>query len=115
MKRISIFFTGSIYGEVNRTFTQCSQQVQDMADAYAVGKARDHYYNKFNGKPFDEWKPVPDYKGPFGISGLIRAGIDPTEQFVGSYDIAIYPQKNKTLRFEVTNNTSMKCLKYIKS
>jgi hypothetical protein len=99
-------------GDVKRTFTQCSPQVQNMADAYGVGKARDLIYEKNSGLPYEEWTPVRNFRASFGVSGLFSAGIDPTEQFVGSYRVEIFPQENKILRFEVTNITSMESFLY---
>lgn len=99
-------------GEVKRIFTQCTQQVQDIADAPGVNSARDRFYEKNANKPYEQWEELTNYGASFGLSGLIRAGIDPTEQFVGSYKVEIFPNKNKTLRFEVTNNTSMTSFLY---
>ena len=42
---------------------------------------------------------------PFGV---LRAGRNPTQQFVGSYNIDIYPNQNNTITFVLTNVTSLK-------
>ena len=52
------------------------------------------------------------YKGSFGLSGLWNAGLDPIEQFVGTYRINIYNFSGNTLWFVLTNQTSMNSFLY---
>jgi hypothetical protein len=99
-------------GSESRIFESCSLQSQNMADAPGVEKARQLMYQKNEGRPFEEWEPVKNYRGSFGLPGLVAAGIDPTEQFVGSYKVEIFPQPDKTLRFELSNTTSLKSFLY---
>lgn len=83
-----------------------------MDNALGVERARDHLYEKNAGRPYEEWEPVENYVGAFGLRGILRAGRDPTEQFIGRYKVEIFPQPDKTLRFEVTNTTSMESFLY---
>lgn len=99
-------------GSEQRVFGTCSPQSQNMADAFDVNRARQLMYRKNEGVPFEQWEPVTNFSGAFGPIELVAAGVDPTEQFVGSYRIDIFPQPDKTLRFELTNNTSMESFLY---
>jgi hypothetical protein len=83
-----------------------------MADAWDVTRARQFFYRKNEGLPFEKWEKVENFKGSFGPIELASAGFDPTEQFVGSYRVDIFPQPDRKLRFEVTNNTSLESLLY---
>jgi hypothetical protein len=99
-------------GEPNRVFTQCAPQVQDLAHAEGVNRARNLMYEKNSGLPFEEWDPVTNYRSSFGLPGLFSAGLDATEQFVGSYRVEIFPSENRMLQFEVSNKTSMESFLY---
>ena len=99
-------------GEQPRIFETCSIQSQNMSDAEGVTAARDLFYQKNEGRPFEQWEPVTNYRGTFGLAGLVRAGSDPTEQFVGSYRVDIFPDAGRNARFEVTNTTSMESFLY---
>jgi hypothetical protein len=50
--------------------------------------------------------------GKFGLSGLWHAGINPVQQFVGSFRASIYSFDGKTLWFYLTNSSSFKSLSY---
>jgi len=99
-------------GADTRRFEGCSIQSQQMSDAEAVIAARDLFYEKNEGRPFEQWEPVTNYRGSFGLAGLLNAGSDPTEQFVGSYRVDIFPEAGNSARFEVTNTTSMESFLY---
>jgi hypothetical protein len=64
-------------------------------NASGIVQAREDYYN--NGKTFGD--------ANFGLKGLFQAGIDPVEQFVGSYHYQI-DRVNDGLQFTITNQTS---------
>jgi hypothetical protein len=83
-----------------------------MSDAAGVTAARALLYQKNEGRPFEQWEPVTNYRGTFGLTGLLGAGSDPTEQFVGSYRVDIFPEEGLTARFEVTNTTSVESFLY---
>lgn len=95
-----------------RVFGPYFPQSQDLADSPGAEKAREFFYQKNSGLPYEEWQEVTNFKSPFGLSGLISAGVDPTEQFVGSYGVNIFPQPDRTLRFVVTNTTSLESFLY---
>ncbi len=99
-------------GADTRRFETCSIQSQNMSDAAGVTAARDLFYQKNEGRPFEQWEPVTNYRGAFGLAGLIGAGVDPTEQFVGSYRVDIFPDAGRNARFEVTNTTSTESFLY---
>jgi hypothetical protein len=56
-------------------------------DASGVEKGRSYFYDQLNkGRNlFDN--PVTNFDTEFGLKGLIDAGIDPYEQFIGTYKI----------------------------
>lgn len=94
-----------------------SRNTQNMMDAFRVNQARKYYYNNKN--PYSKHNPDKHYtnvKGSFGLEGLLKAGLDPTEQFVGSYRIDINSRlddKNQAwLDYELNNNTSLKSFLY---
>ena len=99
-------------GSPVRIFKHCSLQSQNMSNAWDVDRARQYFYNKNKGLPFDEWEAVTNFKGAFGPIELVTAGIDPTEQFVGSYRVDIFPRPNKTIEFWLQNTTSMQSFLY---
>lgn len=81
-----------------------------MRDAWRVNEAREFFYEKYKGKSLIN-ASVTDYQGKFGLEGLVRAGLDPIEQFIGSYDIDIYAiNKGTSLLFVLSNRTSVKSL-----
>ncbi|MBK8711551.1 MAG: hypothetical protein IPL97_06745 [Niastella sp.] len=86
----------------NITFEN-SPAANAMRNAQGVIQARKDYYNS-NGKV---------YKGDtgFGLSGLFKAGIDPIEQFVGSYHYQI-DRIGDNLQFTITNTTSFSSAAY---
>ena len=66
--------------------------VKAVNEYYATGKTSDHC--------------------DFGLKGLVQAGLDPMEQFVGSYRYTIKPIDNGYLDFTVTNTTSFASFSY---
>jgi|SRR6266853_94268 len=48
----------------------------------------------------------------FGLKGLWESGLDPTLQFIGSYNWSIAPNSDGTATFNVTNDTSLTSLLY---
>ena len=102
------FATGT--GPENRDFGPGSVQVQSLRNSPGVNKARQWYC--LNG--FDSsGQPTPHSGGhKFGLKGLFQSGLDPTLQFVGSYDWAITPNPDGTITFTLTNDTSLTSLLY---
>jgi RHS repeat-associated protein len=96
-------------GPEHRTFGEGSLQAEHMRSAPGVNRARDFFYSKnadniANG---NELEGVTNFAVQFGVRGLVQAGINSTQQFVGSYrvDIAVNNEA-ETLTFTITNTTS---------
>ncbi len=102
--------TGSMFsdwllgeGEENRII-EGNAFADAFRDAYQVKNARRYWYKK--ALSTNNYKvSVTNYGASFGIQGLFRAGLDPAEQYVGSYRIDIN-SNGKNLKFILTNTTS---------
>ena len=99
-------------GAANRSFKPGSIQVEMMRDAPKVNAAREFFINKNKDIPIEFHQSVTNYGAAFGLKGLANAGVDPIEQYVGSYDIDIHAHTNGTVTFELNNNTSMRSFLY---
>ena len=53
-----------------------------------------------------------NYNPTFGISGLLAAGVNPTQQYVGDYRLDLYPQADGTILIVASNTTSLTSLLY---
>jgi hypothetical protein len=98
-------------GQEKRTFTD-DRVANAFRNAWKVNEARDYFYNKYAGVADLTGASVTNYRGDFGLKGLFKAGIDPIEQFAGSYRIDIYVIEGSRLKFVLTNSTSMKSFLY---
>jgi len=87
-------------------------QVNEMMRSAGMQEAREYYYKKFAGLPIDQWGSVRNLPYKFGVKGLVNAGLNPTQQFVGSFQVWIYTQPNHTAYFYVYNRTSLNSLLY---
>jgi uncharacterized Zn-binding protein involved in type VI secretion len=100
--------------ERDHVFGSGSIQVKNMMDSPGVKKAREAFYQgklKPEGYYDKQGKLHPEgYHYNFGRRAFFDAGIDPTEQFVGSYNVKVYPNSNSTIHFEVYNTTSLQSL-----
>ena len=85
---------------------------ENLEDAWRVNEARDYFYNKYKGQPFSLSQTVENYKGSFGLTGLFKAGLDPVEQFIGSYRLDISANPGGMLRFQATNTSSFESFLY---
>lgn len=107
------FVTGT--GPECRYFYDNSELTKAMQDAPKVQEAWGLFLDKNadnikNNKPLEA---LTDFGASFGLKGLFEAGSDITEQFVGSYDVNIYPNEdNKFATIVITNTTSMKSFLY---
>ncbi|MGC6471094.1 MAG: FG-GAP-like repeat-containing protein [Flavobacteriales bacterium] len=99
------------FGPANRTFTN-DRVANAMRNAWRVGEAREAFYNKYAGVTDLTGASLTNYRGSFGLQGLVRAGIDPIEQYVGSYRIDIHIVPGNMLQFTLTNVTSMESFLY---
>ncbi|MFB5652892.1 RHS repeat-associated core domain-containing protein, partial [Leptospira wolffii] len=84
-----------------------------LRDAPNTIKARDYFYKKYKDQRDLRGASVTDYDGKFGLKGLLDAGMDPVEQFIGNYKTDIY-SNGKELIFKQTNITSVQSLLYDK-
>ncbi len=102
------FFSGT--GPQHRDFGPGTVQVDSLRNSPGINKARQWY--SAHGCD-SSGNPAPRTGGhKFGLKGLAQSGLDPTLQFVGSYDWQITPNSDGTLTFTVTNNTSVTSLLY---
>ena len=104
-------------GDERRTFGPGTPQVNDMRDATGVNRAKKYFYKKNAARLSMGCDPLSleeltDYNPGFGLKGLIEAGLDPTEQFVGNYRVDVYPNADNTITIVLSNNTSMTSLLY---
>ncbi len=101
--------TGS--GSSNTIFIR-TKVANAMSNSNWVNQARAFYYNKYKGIGNLAGTSVTNFDGSFGLKGLLNAGFDPIEQFVGSYWVDIYNFSGKSLWFVLTNTTSFKSFLY---
>jgi RHS repeat-associated protein len=84
----------------------------EMSKSSAVDDMRQRFYAKFKDQKDLMGTSYVGYSGKFGLSGLFHAGINPIQQFVGSFRGSIYSFDGKTIWFYLTNETSFKSLTY---
>ena len=104
----SDWLTGS--GARTRVFFNTSESLA-LKDSWRVEQARMGFFNKYSDADDYDGGTYLNVKGSFGLEGLVRAGSDAIEQFLGSYSINIH-SNGKTLLFSVYNTTSFKSLAY---
>jgi RHS repeat-associated protein len=91
----------------NAVYGPLTNQSQDMMQSPGVQNAINYFNQKNAGKCPSQWSPVTNYDYSFGLKALWQAGLNPTQQFVGSYSVNISPNANGTLDVQVNNTTSM--------
>ena len=88
-----------------------------FADAFRnadkVNQAREYWYKKVNSGEKTITDSLTNFlgkkdpiRGNFGLTGVWKAGLDPAEQFVGSFRTEIYSD-GKVLTYQLTNTTSL--------
>jgi len=82
-----------------------------MRDAWGVKMARAKFYKKYEGAQTLDGASLTKLKAEFGIVGLLSAGLDPVEQFVGGYTVNITVEAGM-LRYDLWNRTSFQSLLY---
>jgi len=102
------FFTGT--GPDNRVFIN-NRVTDEMRRSKSIQKARSFFYNKYKLTADLTNARVGDYGISFGLKGLYQAGLNPIQQFVGSYSVDIFVVNNM-LVFAVFNRTSFTSLFY---
>ncbi len=85
-------------------------------DAWKVGEARKYFYSELNRARDLGSDPITNYSGKFGLEGLQKAGLDPYEQFVGSYSITeiklVTSGDVMQIQYTLLNSTHAKSLTY---
>ncbi|TAH17184.1 MAG: hypothetical protein EAZ08_14185 [Cytophagales bacterium] len=83
-----------------------------------VGQARDYWYNEVKAGRKSVSQGLTNFRGRkawtggnFGFKGLVAAGLDPMEQFVGSFSPSINSD-GRSLTFTIKNTTSFRSLAY---
>jgi RHS repeat-associated protein len=104
-------------GDDHRTFTN-NAVANSFRDARVVNQAREYWYKQVNAGNKTIYDGLTNFLGKkvwsggnFGLSGIIAAGPDPMEQFVGSFTPAI-SSDGINLNFTIQNTTSFKSLMY---
>jgi RHS repeat-associated protein len=89
-----------------------------FTDARVVNQARNYWYREVSAGRKTTHDGVTDFigrrawtGGNFGFKGLVAAGLDPIEQFVGSFSPTI-TSDGYNLTFTIQNTTSMKSFLY---
>lgn len=113
------WLTGGLGMSTYNTYNN-DEIAESFRNAKGVALALEYYYNKYKqvasyGCLIDS--KVTDYDVSFGIKGLIQAGFDPIEQYVGTYKVDIYfmPYANSSkgyLEVIIRNNTSLTSAAY---
>ena len=98
-------------GDPNRTFVN-DRVANSFRNAWKVNEARNAWYREANTGRDMVNTPYTGHGGSFGLEGLLRAGIDPIEQFAGGYRIESIHVEGDYLRFKLTNRTSMNSFLY---
>jgi hypothetical protein len=103
-------------GPTDRTFGPGSSPVSEMKNAPGINGARRFFDKKNQGKSCncgnDNRLSVTNYAASFGLSGLLGAGLNPTQQFIGSYRIDIYPYRQCKKLIILTNTSCFKSFAY---
>jgi hypothetical protein len=108
-----VYEWGVSSGNDYRVFGSDARFTRLMKSDGCLQKAREFWRNKNQGKTCcDTLLPMTGYACKFGILELIGAGLNPAQQFVGSYSVDIIPKSNGTIRVYIRNTTSFKSLMY---
>jgi hypothetical protein len=101
-------------GPEHKVFVPPSNEVADMQKAPGVNQARQLFLQKnaTNIATHQPLQPLTNVKAKFGVTSVVKAGTNSTQQFVGSYRVDVTPVNNNTVRFTLTNTTSFKSLAY---
>lgn len=101
----------------NRTFTN-DAVANCFRDARVINQLRSFWYGEVNAGRKTIKDGVTNFGGRkawtggnFGFKGLLSAGFDPMEQFVGSFSPEL-TSDGTTLTFTITNTTSFRSLMY---
>ena len=89
-----------------------------LQDSQITNQARNDWYEKVNSGDKDTYSSTTNYlgkkrfpRGNFSLYGLVSAGTDPIEQFVGSFSTEILSDGDN-LTFMLINTTSLNSVSY---
>lgn len=89
-----------------------------LRDANVVNQARAYWYSQVNLGNKSITDSLENFRGAqawtggnFGITGAFKAGLDPVEQFIGSFRVDM-TSDGTNLEFTIKNTTSLKSLLY---
>lgn len=104
-------------GPDHRDFGPNSSEAAEMADAPGVLAAEALYRKKNalqikNHCPASSFEPVTNYAAHFGLTGLVESGLNPTEQFIGSYRVDVYPTEDGQMNVVINNTSSFRSFAY---
>ncbi|OZB58092.1 MAG: hypothetical protein B7X39_18765 [Lysobacterales bacterium 14-68-21] len=103
-------------GPTQLDFGPTSSEAQEMEDSPGVLAAEALYLQKnaakLKGCEGGELQPVTNFAFHFGLKGLFTSGLNPTEQFVGSYRVDVYPMGDNVMNVIVTNTSSFRSFAY---
>lgn len=102
------FFTGN--GPRDRLFYN-DQVARALQYSRGANAARAYFYNKYKNTSDLTHATVTHFDAGFGIRGLISAGLNPIEQFVGNFKVNMWVD-GTNLFFAVHNITSFQSLTY---
>jgi len=100
------------FGPINTVFPANHPMTKDMMNAPGIKDARVAFYRKYmqlyKSKKFGNSASLTNYSVSFGLEGVLMAGANLTQQFVGSYDVNIYTSDDaKSLLFVVDDSKSI--------
>ena len=98
-----------------RTFGPGTSPADEMKNAPGVNAARKFYNEKNRGHlqcNCSRAREVTNFPAHFGLKGLWQAGLNPSQQFIGSYRVDIFPQAGCKKKFVLTNTSSFKSFGY---
>lgn len=104
-------------GPLHQDFGPNTSEAAEMANAPGV-LAAEALYRKKNAQkikshcPGSSFEPVTNYAARFGLKGLVESGLNPTEQFIGSYRIDIYPSGDDQMDVVINNTSSFQSFAY---
>jgi hypothetical protein len=94
-------------GEDNRNFDGNDRFTRLMRNDGCVQEAIEFWRQKNKGKTCcDKLLPVTRYDCKFRLPELIGAGINPAQQFIGTYKVDILPSSDATVTIILNNTTS---------
>lgn len=104
-------------GPEHQDFGPSSSEADEMRNAPGVLAAEAYYRSKNAqrikaGCDSGSFQAVTNYASHFGLKGLFGSGFNPSEQFVGSYRVDIYPAADNKMEVVINNTSSFRSFAY---